>query len=337
MDDLLIKCPACSHQVSRKADTCPNCGHPVAAQLPATESKPDRESGSKSRRGIYVTALVLGILAVFLGGQFGLVAWAAAAFGVISLLIGRRTHRFRWMAWTGLTAGILYAGLNAYNYGHLDSLFDRPATNVQPINSELAGTRPSTPTTRPASITSTSALSPSATGTAADVDVGACIQESRRFWIDHMALVVEHANQVGGTLASGEPDPVKEISPNLDEALANDCAEVWFFANYGESICGDHDSFIATARSTEWDLGPYLSDDELLYHGLRLCNFYSRFSNGEQLYWDWDSDLEVPGAYSLYQFMDATGTNSLNHFQMVADTLCPRHSTLVDEWLGWID
>jgi hypothetical protein len=25
----LIECPECKHQISKKADTCPSCGHPI--------------------------------------------------------------------------------------------------------------------------------------------------------------------------------------------------------------------------------------------------------------------------------------------------------------------
>jgi len=70
----LIKCTECGHEVSDKAQTCPNCGAPVGLAQPSnqqlnnTYSNIDTE-GSSSKKWLY---LVVGILAVSL---LGLAAW----------------------------------------------------------------------------------------------------------------------------------------------------------------------------------------------------------------------------------------------------------------------
>lgn len=70
----LIKCTECGHEVSDKAQTCPNCGTPIGLAQPSnqqlnnTYSNIDTE-GSSSKKWLY---LVVGILAISL---LGLAAW----------------------------------------------------------------------------------------------------------------------------------------------------------------------------------------------------------------------------------------------------------------------
>lgn len=79
---------------------------------------------------IYKTALGAGIASIFLGGTFGLLAWATAAIGVVAL-VSERSERRRWMAWTGLALGVLFTFMNLYLNGHLNSLFTvSPETGI---------------------------------------------------------------------------------------------------------------------------------------------------------------------------------------------------------------
>lgn len=70
----LIKCTECGHEVSDKAQTCPNCGAPVSLAQPSNQQLNNTYSniyteGSSSKKWLY---LVVGILAVSL---LGLAAW----------------------------------------------------------------------------------------------------------------------------------------------------------------------------------------------------------------------------------------------------------------------
>ncbi len=80
---------------------------------------------------LYKIAFGLGILSIFLGGTFGLMAWATVAVGAWALY-SLKTSPGRWMAWVGLGLGIVFSFMNAYVNGHLDGLLDTTrASSVQ--------------------------------------------------------------------------------------------------------------------------------------------------------------------------------------------------------------
>ena len=58
----LIPCPACAHQVSAVAPTCPNCGHPIASAPSAGGSfkealtRPEAVKSGFTVLGVFVAA-----------------------------------------------------------------------------------------------------------------------------------------------------------------------------------------------------------------------------------------------------------------------------------------
>jgi len=56
----LIPCPACAHQVSDQAPTCPGCGHPLAPTRPVSfkdaMTRPDSIKSGFTVLGLFVTA-----------------------------------------------------------------------------------------------------------------------------------------------------------------------------------------------------------------------------------------------------------------------------------------
>jgi len=66
----LIACPACAKQVSKHAPTCPQCGHPIAAQPPAAPAQQivvqPAKSGGSELGGCLLLLLLLGGGAYFL-------------------------------------------------------------------------------------------------------------------------------------------------------------------------------------------------------------------------------------------------------------------------------
>jgi len=96
---------------SEQSDTLP------PAQPPPQQEAPERQVTP----GLYWAALVLGIASVFLGGTFGLVAWATVAVSAWALYSLKVDFR-RWMAWTGVALGVVFSLMNVYLNGHFDSL-----------------------------------------------------------------------------------------------------------------------------------------------------------------------------------------------------------------------
>lgn len=154
-DPLLISCRACGKEVSRRAIACPECGDPVSEfedgpvgdLADATSGTPVEAREDESKRpihGLYWTGLVGGVLSVFIGGILGLLTWITAAVGGIALVVVR-SKRGRWMAWFALIAGVIYAVVNMYAFGHLES-FQAPATTEESLMSESTHSPPQTPT-----------------------------------------------------------------------------------------------------------------------------------------------------------------------------------------------
>lgn len=75
------------------------------------------ESGAPMDGGlvpqIYKWAFGLGLASVFLGGTFGLLAWATVALSGWALY-STRSKRGRWMAWVGLALGLVFSLMNIY-------------------------------------------------------------------------------------------------------------------------------------------------------------------------------------------------------------------------------
>lgn len=77
----LIPCPACAHQVSEAAPTCPNCGHPIAAPRQSTIkdalTRPESVKSGFTVLGLYVTApWIARVIALVL--VIALAAWVVA-------------------------------------------------------------------------------------------------------------------------------------------------------------------------------------------------------------------------------------------------------------------
>jgi len=70
---------------------------------------------------LYWVSLGAGVVSVFLGGTFGLIAWATVVLAVVALST-MKIPVGRWMAWTGLALGIVFSFMNLYLNGQLDGL-----------------------------------------------------------------------------------------------------------------------------------------------------------------------------------------------------------------------
>ena len=90
--------------LEESAPTPEQSGPPPTAQSPPQQEAPERQVTP----GLYWAALVLGIASVFLGGTFGLVAWATVAVSAWALYSLKVDFR-RWMAWTGVALGIVFS------------------------------------------------------------------------------------------------------------------------------------------------------------------------------------------------------------------------------------
>lgn len=88
---------------------------------------------------LYRIAFGLGIASIFLGGFFGLLAWATVGISVWALYTLNDPNR-RWMAWTGLALGIVFSFFNAYQNGHLDSLFTEDDSASASLSSSSSST-----------------------------------------------------------------------------------------------------------------------------------------------------------------------------------------------------
>lgn len=93
---------------------------PIVRALAGTKQA-GRSDTNQPTPTIYKVALGAGIVSVFLGGTFGLLAWATAVVGGAAL-ISEKSLRRRWMAWIGLSLGVLFSLVNAHVNGHFDSL-----------------------------------------------------------------------------------------------------------------------------------------------------------------------------------------------------------------------
>lgn len=91
---------------------------------------------------IYKIALGAGVVSIFFGGTFGILAWATVAIGAWALYSVKAEKR-RWMAWAGLALGILFSLMNLYLNGHIESALDigeeAPASAM--TEAEAAGVR----------------------------------------------------------------------------------------------------------------------------------------------------------------------------------------------------
>lgn len=96
-------------------------------------------SGSERAPRAYVAALVAGIAAIAVGGQLGLVAWAAVALSTWALT-SRSTRSGRWMAWVGLAGGVVYTAMNLYLMGYFGPAKQPEVSNVPTTSITLAET-----------------------------------------------------------------------------------------------------------------------------------------------------------------------------------------------------
>lgn len=64
---MLITCPACTKQVSDRAETCPKCGHPIAGSSDVVNSRPTEVGRSKNEMRVPRSPVVIGVAAIVLG------------------------------------------------------------------------------------------------------------------------------------------------------------------------------------------------------------------------------------------------------------------------------
>lgn len=100
-------------------------GEQVATHSPDDSAEPRPAPTPAPTRAdtpaIYKVALGAGIVSIFFGGTFGLLAWATVAIGAWALYSVKVDSR-RWMAWTGLALGVVFSLMNLYLNGHLDAI-----------------------------------------------------------------------------------------------------------------------------------------------------------------------------------------------------------------------
>lgn len=116
-DELFLEAP-------ESAEPVEDLDFPEPSSDPAKSSDSNGSEQTRSAPTLYKVAFALGIASVFLGGFFGLLAWATVGISVWALYSLKDLDR-RWMAWTGLALGIVFSFSNAYLNGHLDSLFEQ--------------------------------------------------------------------------------------------------------------------------------------------------------------------------------------------------------------------
>ena len=95
---LIAPCEACDRPVSRAANACPQCGHPI---VPATV-EPEGSPGSHRhgpRSGLYLWSFCLGLASMLTGGTLGLLAWATIVTAVIALVVPRVSSSVYRVAW----------------------------------------------------------------------------------------------------------------------------------------------------------------------------------------------------------------------------------------------
>lgn len=79
-------------------------------------------SSTPKTPGLYRWSLGLAIATVFLGSTFGLLSWMTILLGAFTLVEYRDVSEGRWMAWSAVIVGPIYALMNAYLNGHFDGL-----------------------------------------------------------------------------------------------------------------------------------------------------------------------------------------------------------------------
>lgn len=80
-----------------------------------------------------------------------------------------------------------------------------------------------------------------------------------------------------------------------------------------------------------------LSDAELTTQLGRLCTYLDLMEGDPRtLYWVWDSRMEF-GGFSIWTFLEDVGTRGfLNVIYDATVPACPRHSNLVQQWMGML-
>lgn len=64
---VLVSCPECEKQVSDQAASCPNCGHPIRLEKPASQAPVKEPMSGCSLFFIIVAAIVFAALVIMVG------------------------------------------------------------------------------------------------------------------------------------------------------------------------------------------------------------------------------------------------------------------------------
>lgn len=87
----------------------------------ASEVDPQPTQDEKTGGAILGWSLGLGIVSVFVGGDFGFVPISTVIVSLIAVTT-KSWHPGRWLAWVGLVLGVAYTLVYLHNYGYLGSL-----------------------------------------------------------------------------------------------------------------------------------------------------------------------------------------------------------------------
>jgi len=92
----------------------------IIEETSQTETSTEVGSNRYDASTLYKFALGMGVLSVFFGGTFGLLAWATVGASGWVLYSTQEANK-RWMAWTGLALGLTFSFMNLYLNGHFSS------------------------------------------------------------------------------------------------------------------------------------------------------------------------------------------------------------------------
>lgn len=160
--------------------------HEVTAGDSPPQVEPEESPTKPPIDSALKVALTMGILSIFFGGYFGLVAWSTIAVSGWALYKAEARSRGRWMAWTGLVLGIMFSLSNAAMNEHIG----QETTNSESFVYAASDSPPE--------LTTTSSTTPPTTLPEPKWEVGSCAKSNTNgiFWYPvhcngiHDALVI---------------------------------------------------------------------------------------------------------------------------------------------------